>query len=255
MTTPRIQPWERSRGHPGSGAGTGPGTGCVPSLSLQWPHAAAPALGNKDAATSMSLPGAACSYCDGPSAVPLSPSLTRVYWHPAPGHHGVTLGSRDVVSLQLCQPGVSAALSPRCPPCTYGVPSGPVGAPSPAGPVAMATPPRRRRAFPWRPLLSQSAPQRPESRHGGAGNTGEAEAEAEAAAAVAVSFCAVTPGRHHGGRGFAGAAGLGAHRALAAAHVREGAGAGKGGDGGVGRWVPSSVSAAWGIQPSRPRCR
>lgn len=52
-------------------------------------------------------------------------------------------------------------------------------------------------------------------------------AEAEAAAVAAVSFWAVTPGRHHGGRGLAGAAGLGAHRALAAAHVREGAGAGK----------------------------
>lgn len=117
----------------------------------------------------------------------------------------------------------------------------------------MATPPAAQPPFPWQPLRSQGAPQRPEVRHGSAGTTGEVEAEA--AAAVAVSFCAVTPGRHHGGLGFTGAAGLGAHRALAAAHVREGAGAGKGGNGGVERGYRAQYRPREGYSLPVPCCR
>lgn len=145
VAIPGIQLWEQSWGHPGNGVGAGPGTGHVPSLSLQWPHAATPALGSKDAATSMSMPGASCSHCDVPSGVPLSLSPPRVLlapnpeppWYqpmpvvlpwalppgchlycllsPQPYHHGVTLGSRDVVSLTLplsCRLSPVTALSP-----------------------------------------------------------------------------------------------------------------------------------------------
>lgn len=136
VTIPGIQPWERSWGHPGSGAGAGPRTGHVPSLSLQWPHAAVPALGNKDAATFMSVPGATCSHCDVPSGgSPFPRARTGSCWRPAPSHHGVspcpwcylgpchrgvTSGSRDVVSLPLapwCLLSPVITLSPPCPPC------------------------------------------------------------------------------------------------------------------------------------------
>lgn len=144
VAIPEIQPWEQCWGHPGSGVGAGRGTGHVPSLSLQWPHAAAPALGSKDAATSMSVPGASCSHCDVPSGVPLSlgparvagtqPRATMVSAYvcgvtlgparvsPQPSHHGVTLGSRDVVSLTLplrCLLSPVTTLSPLYPRCPH----------------------------------------------------------------------------------------------------------------------------------------
>lgn len=59
----------------------------------------------------------------------------------------------------------------------------------------------------------------------------------------------MAPGRQHGGRGFAGASGLGADRALAASHVREGAGAGKGvpGAAGLGCGTAQRYGGLWGV--------
>lgn len=128
------------------------------------------------------------------------------------------------------------------------------------------TSPPPRPSLPWRPGGGDTHTPSGRKRPAGAPEVPGRVAEAEAAAA-AVSFWAVTPGRHHGGRGLAGAAGLGADRALAAPHVREGAGAGKGrGEGGVvgngegtgaGTGTGGTTTAAcprrrWGTSRCRP---